>query len=122
MSRPKAVPRRVLVALGPLLLGTVLICVPPLLSNYGPHVFSSGWFEILYWPLRLGGGALAAFTAFRYRPLVVAIVMFFATGIGLFVFPAAIDRVALRDRGVVTRCEVTAVQVRTRTAQVLPRQ
>ena len=113
MSRLETVPGRVLTAVGPLLLGAVLISLPAVLSNFGPHVFASRWFEILYLPLRLGGAALAAFPAFEYRPLIVAIVMFFATGIGLFVFPAAIERVALRDRGVVTPCEVTAVHVRT---------
>jgi hypothetical protein len=113
VSRLETVPGRVLTAVGPLLLGAVLICVPAVLSNYGPHMFASRWFEIPYLPLRLGGAALAAFPAFGYRPLIVAIVMFFATGIGLFVFPAAIERAALRDRGIVTRCEVTAVHVRT---------
>lgn len=115
MSRLGSPPGRVLTVVGPLLLGLVLICVPAILSNYGPHMFSSRWFEILYLPLRVGGAALAAFPAFRYRPLAVAIVMFFATGIGLFVFPAAVERIALRDRGVVTQCEVTQVRTRTST-------
>jgi hypothetical protein len=103
---------QMLFAVGPVVLGAVLISIPSVLTNYGPAAFSSGWFELLFLPMRVGGAALAAFPAFQYRPLVLAIVSFFVTGLGLYAFPVAVERSAIAHRGLVTGCEVLDVQRR----------
>ncbi|GGM25772.1 hypothetical protein GCM10007977_028670 [Dactylosporangium sucinum] len=108
----KTIPGRVVSAVGPLPAGAVLVCVPAVLVNYGPMPFASDWFGILYFPLRYGAALFAAFLSFKYRPPFLNLVMFCATFLGLFAFPAAIEGAALRERGRVTACEIVAVRER----------
>ena len=117
VSRLETVPGRVLTAAGPLLLGAVLICLPAVLSNYGPHVFASRWFAILYLPLRLGGAALAAFPAFQ-----CTLVQAMTSGVEIgarkhFVTQLVIDKHGEADAFVVERIQEAACPLGKATAK-----